>query len=105
MFIDKHKREGTESCLSEFLTRYSSKMLVKDKTYFKKPENTRCIDPLTTKNINNFQKSTVVASGLSDFHKMKATVCKTSFQKSKPKEILYRNVLKLNLQSFEQVFL
>ena len=36
--------EETEPCLSELLTKYHSKSLVKDKTCFKNPENPRCID-------------------------------------------------------------
>ena len=79
-------------------------------------------DLFITNSIGSFHKTTAVASGLSDSHKMIVAVCKTSFQKSKPKEILYRNykmfnintfknVLRLKLQSiksnecFEQVFL
>ena len=71
-----------------------------------------------TNNIGSFHKTTTVAIG---FHKMIVTVCKTSFQKFKPKEILHKNnksfdinisksVLRLKIQfiksckSFEQVF-
>ena len=35
--------EETEPCLSEFLTSYDSKSLVKHKTCFKNTENPRCI--------------------------------------------------------------
>ena len=112
----------TEPCLSEFLTKYDSKSSVKDKTCFKNPKKPRCIDLFITNSIGIFEKTTAVASGLSDFHKMIVTVLKATFQKSKPKEILYKNcknfdtstfknVLQLKLQSiksyesFEQVFL
>ena len=70
----------------------------------------------------SFQNTTTLATGLSDFHKMIVTVCKTSFQKPKPKEIVYRNYKKFdrdifkdelklklesitNYESFEDVFL
>ena len=114
--------EDTEPVLSEFLTNYDCKNLVKDKTCFKNPEYPRCIDFFITNSIMSFQNTTAVATGLSDFHKMIVTVCKNSFPKSKPKEIIYRNYknfdtdafqceLKLKLQSinnyetFESVFL
>ena len=45
----------------------------------------------------SFQNIIPVATGLSDFHKMTVTVCKTSFPKSKPKEIVYRNYMKYNV--------
>ena len=76
--------------MSEFLTSFDSKSLVKDKTCFKNTENPRCIDLFITHGIGSFQKTAAVASGLSDFHKMIVAVCKTSFQKLKPKEIVYR---------------
>ena len=41
-----------------------------------------------TNNTGSFHKTTAVATG---FHKMIVAVCKTSFQKSKPKEILHKN--------------
>ena len=70
----------------------------------------------------SFQNTTTLATGLSDFHKMIVTVCKTSFQKPKPKEVVYRNYKKFdrdifkdelklklesitNYESFEDVFL
>ena len=60
----------TEPCF------YDSKSLVKDKTYFKKTHrskmhrsNPKCINLFITNSIRSFQKTTVVANGLSDFHK------------------------------------
>ena len=75
--------------------------LVKDKTCFKNPENPRCIDLFITNSIMSFQNTTTVATGLSDFHKMIVTVCKTSFPKSKPKEIVYRNYMKFDIDAFQ----
>ena len=49
----------------------------------------------------SFQNTTTLASGLSDFHKMIVTVCKTSFQKPKPKEIVYRNDKKFDRDIFK----
>ena len=65
------------------------KSLVKGKICFKNLESPKCIDLFITNSIACFQKTTAVTSGLFDFHKMIMTVWKASFQKSKPKEILY----------------
>ena len=39
----------------------------------------------------SFQSSGVIETGLSDFHKMTVTVMKTTFEKSDPKIIHYRD--------------
>ena len=122
LFAGDFNIEDNEPVLLEFLTNYDSKNLVKEKTCFKNPENPRCIDLFITNSVMSFQNTTTLASGLSDFHKMIVTVCKTSFQKPKPKEIVYRNYKKFdrdifkdelklklesitNFESFEDVFL
>ena len=56
---------------------------------------------LITNSIMRFQNTTIVATGLSDFHKMIVTVRKTSFPKSKPKEIVYRNYMKFDIDAFQ----
>ena len=64
---DDLNTEEAEPCLSEFLTSFDSKSLVKDKTCFKNTENPpRCIDLFITYGIGSFQKTAAVASGLSD---------------------------------------
>ena len=73
--------EETEPCLSEFLSKYDSKYLVKDKTCLKNPKNPGCTDLFITNSIGSFQKTTSVASSLSDFHKMIVTVLKTYLSK------------------------
>ena len=94
--------EETELCLYENLTSYYSKTLVKDKTCFKNPENPRWTDIFITNSTGSFQK-TAVANGLSKFLKMIVTVCKTFFQKSTPKEILYRNYKNFDKNTFKNV--
>ena len=49
--------EESESCLSEYLTKYDSKSLVKDKTRFKNPENPKCIDLFITNGIGSFKNN------------------------------------------------
>ena len=47
----------TEPCFSEFLPSYDSKSLVRNKTYYKNPENVRYKDLFITNSICGFQKS------------------------------------------------
>ena len=76
--------------------------LVKVGTCFKKSSKPTSIDLfLTTKN-THFQNTVAVCSGLSDFHKLVLTVLKTSFDKSKPCEILYRDYKNFNSESFNE---
>ena len=83
--------EDSESCLKDFLYHYDAKNLVKQKTCFKSVENPSCIDLFLTNSYRSFQNTTTVSTGLSDFHNMSVTVLKSTFKKTKPKEILYRD--------------
>ena len=83
--------EDSESCLKDFLYHYDAKNLVKQKTCFKSVENPSCIDLFLTNSYRSFQNTTTVSTGLSDFHNMSVTVLKSTFTKTKPKEILYRD--------------
>ena len=49
------------------------------------------IDLILTHSLSNFWCSCVIASDVSDFHKMTVTVMKMTFQKLKPKIIYCRN--------------
>ena len=49
-----------------------------------------------------FFQTDVILTGLSDFHKLVLSVFKTTFAKSKPKEIVYRNYRKFNENNFNQ---
>ena len=59
--------------------------LINRPTCYKTPEKPSCIDLLLTNRPKSFQNSSVVETGLSDFHKMAVTVMKTTFEKLKPK--------------------
>ena len=98
---DFNAQEG-ESCLDTFLCDYDAKNIVKDKTCFKNIENPSCIDLIITNSIYSFQNTKAITTGLSDFHKMVVTVLKTTFQKSKPREIIYRDYSKFNEQTFRE---
>ena len=57
--------EVIEEAMGDFCELFNLKNLVKDPTCYKNPENPSCIDLI------------VIETGLSDFHKLTATVLKT----------------------------
>ena len=70
--------------------------LVKEGTCYKNPLNPSCIDLYLTNSPLGFQSTWSVFTGLSDFHKLILTVFKTTFVKSKPKELFYRDYKHFN---------
>ena len=92
--------EEEEIVLKDFLYQYNAKNLVKEETCFKSIDNPRCIDLFLTNSYHNFQNTTTISTGLSDFHKMPLTVMKTTFPKSKPKVIQYRDYKKFVINEF-----
>ena len=75
--------EEEENCLRDFLFHYNAKNLVMENTCFKSIYNPRVIDLILTNSYRNFQNTTTIATGLSDFHKMAITVLKPPFPKAK----------------------
>ena len=82
--------EPNESAISDFCEIYNTKNIIKEKTCFKNPENPTCIDLILTNRSRSFQDSTVVETGLPDFHKMCETVMKMYHCKQRPSVITYR---------------
>ena len=74
-----------------FCETYDLSSLIKVPTCYKNPEKPSCIDLLLTNRPKSFQNSSVVETGLSDFHKMAVTVMKTIFEKLKPRVSYFRN--------------
>ena len=100
MYIPKYERflltgdfnsEDSESAMGDFLNLYGAKNIQKEDTCFKNVDNPSCIDLFLTNSPMSFQNTTVLANGLSDFHKMAITVFKTKFENNKPKEVTYRD--------------
>ena len=81
--------EVQEKNISDFMSTYNLKSLVKQKTCFKNPDNPSCIDLILTNSPWSFQDSSVFETGLSDFHKLTTTVLKQYFPKPKPKIVKY----------------
>ena len=91
LLADDFNAEDLEPCFESFLYQYDTRNLVKDKTCFKNPSNPSCVDLFHTSSYRSFQNTSTISTGLSEFHKMFVTVLKTKFEKTKPKEITYRD--------------
>ena len=123
MLVGDFNADESEPCLSQFLFEMNAKNIVKEPTCFKSLSNPSCIDLVITNSFSNFQNTKAISTGLSDFHKMVASVLKHNFHRSAPKELVYRDYKtfdrvifkreledKLNQQvneykHFEQIFL
>ena len=67
---------------------------------FKDPENPSFMDLLLTKKPLSFQTTTVIETGLSDFHKMIVAVMKMHFPKMRPSVIRDRKYKIFNSDAF-----
>ena len=92
--------EMCEDGMQIFCTTYNLKCLVKEATCFKNINSPSCIDLILTNKSLCFQNTTVIETGLSDFHKLTLTVMKSSFQKQLPKILNYRNYKRFDNTSF-----
>ena len=94
-----------EISMTGFWDTFGLKSLIKDAACYKNPENPSSTDLILTNNPRRFQKSCVIETGLSDFHKMIVTVMKTSFQRLKLKVINYRNYKSFENKLFREELL
>ena len=85
--------------LSDLCDTFSLKNIIKGKTCFKTLEGTS-IDVLLTNRPRSFQKTSVLETGLSDYHEMILSVFCSYFAKIPPKLIEYRNYKKFYLENF-----
>ena len=91
VIIGDFNSQPTEIELKDFCNIYCLKNLINKPTCFKNINNPSCIDLFLTNKPNQFQHSTTIETGISDFHKMTVSVLKTTFKKLPPKIITYRN--------------
>ena len=89
MLIGDLNAEPTEATVSDFCEIYNLKYLIKDKTCFKNPTKPTYIDLIITNRPKCSQYFVVIETGLSDFHKMSATVMKMYYTKQKPSIVRY----------------
>ena len=90
LLLGDFNAEPTTTTVSDFCEIYNLKNIIKDKTCFKNPSASTCIDLMITNRTRPFKHSMVVKTGLSDFHKMCVTVMKTYYNKQKPSTVKYR---------------
>ena len=88
--------EVSEDIMDEFCCTYNLKSLIKEATCFKNPHKPSCIDLILTNKNKSFQDSTVVETGLSDFHKLTITVLKLFYKKQMPMIVQYRDYKKFS---------
>ena len=65
-----------------FYGSYSLKKPYKETFIFQKPRYPTCIDLILTNRQKRFQNSTIIKTGLSDFHNLTVTVLKSYFKKT-----------------------
>ena len=90
-----------EPILSEFLNMHSAKNTVKEETCFKSVENPSCIDLFLTNKPSLFFNTSTINTGLSDYHKMVATVLRKTFQRAQPKVVSYRDYKNFDNELFK----
>ena len=64
--------------------------LLKSQLFIRNPINLSRTDLILTNKPRSYQRSCVIETGLSDFHKMTATVIKAFFEKLQPRVMNYR---------------
>ena len=77
--------------LTNFMTLFNLKNLIKDKTCFAK-DHESSIDIILTNKQNSFLKSNVFELGISDCHKMITTTLRSHIPRIKSQSILYRSM-------------
>ena len=80
--------------MSEFMSLYNSRNLVKQKNFLKTKKNLSCTDHILTNPLQSFQNSTVFKTGIPDFHKLATIVLKQCFLKLKSKVVNSRDYRK-----------
>ena len=91
-----------ETCLDNFLFQHELQSISKEPTCFKNAHNPSCIYFILTNSPGSFFKTETLFTGLSVFHRLVISVFKTTFSKSKPKEIIYRDFKKFSEETFNQ---
>ena len=85
LIISNLNSEMSEPSLHEFCETFNLESTVNKLTCLKNPKNSSCIDLVLTNKQERFLKAQTIEFGLLDFHKIMASVFKTSFKKQKLK--------------------
>ena len=90
MLVGHFNAQIGEKCFEDFLLQHELSSVNGKPTCYKNPDKPSCIDFILTNSPLSFHKSDCLFAGSSDCHKLVLSVFKTTFSKSKPKEIIYR---------------
>ena len=88
LYFMKYPERKISQCILPFM---NSKIWQKMQRVIRIQKIPSCIDLILRNNPKSFQNSGVIETGLSDFHKMKVTVMRTTFEKLKPNIIHNRD--------------
>ena len=102
LILGDFNAESTNDTMTDFASAYHLKNLIKSPTCFKSCDNPSCIDLILTNKPRSFQNSSILETGLSDFHLLTFTVLKTTYRKRPPKVIRYRDYKKYSFDSFQK---
>ena len=101
ILIGDFNSEMNEDAMNVFCATYNLNFnLVKEPICFKNVDNPSCIDLILTNKPLYFQMTTVIETGISDFHKLTITTLKSSFIEQEPKIFNYRNFKYFNNENF-----
>ena len=92
----------SELSLNKFCQTNNLEIIVNKATCFKNPKNPSCIDLMLTNKLERFLKAKTVETGLSEFHKMVASVFKTSFKKQKSKIVANGDYKRFDKEKFRE---
>ena len=102
LILGDFNAEMNNETMANFSTLFNLRNLIKSPTCFKSCKNPSCIDLMLTNKPRSFQNSSVLETGLSDFHLLTFSVLKTTYRKRPPKVIIYRDFKKYSPDSFQK---
>ena len=94
-------QEG-EKCIDAFLYQHELKSPNEEATGYKNPNKPSCIDLILSNSPRSFFNTKNYFTGLSDCHKLVPSVFKTTFSKTRLKEMMYRDYKNFNQDIFSQ---
>ena len=103
LLISDFNVEHNEANMKVFWNQYKLKSLNKDPTCFKNVNKLSCIDLFLTNNSKCFENCLTLETGLSDFHKLIATIMKTKQVRLPPKIVNYRHYKNFDTEVFKNL--
>ena len=101
IILGDHNVDMHNKFMEQFCNENGIETLIFRPTCFKSPENPSTIDHILVNCKEQFLKTSVLETGLSDFHKLTLTVLNKSPPKRKARLFQYRNFSKLNADAFK----